>query len=202
MSLALSCIVEGHGDVSAVPILVRQIAQAWDSTSNVHVGPCLRVPRYRLVKDGELERAIELAARKMQSKGAILVLVDSDDDCPAQLGPELLRRAQKQRATSPIAVVLAKFEFENWFLAAAESLRGKRGLPHDLQEPAEPEGIRGAKEWLSAQMPPGRSYREILDQPALTAALDLNSARRARSFDKCYRDITSLLDRVKQLNET
>ena len=92
----------------------------------------------------------------------------------------------------PIAVVLAKFEFEAWFLAAAESLRGINGLPEDLEPPADPESIRGAKGWLSRHMTEGR-YSETADQLALTAAFDLNLARRADSFDKCYREITDLL---------
>ena len=43
-------------------------------------------------------------------------------------------------------VFLAKKEFEAWFLAAAESLRGQQGLPLDLTSPHYPENIRGAKE--------------------------------------------------------
>jgi hypothetical protein len=38
-----------------------------------------------------------------------------------------------------------------------------------------------------------RVYRETLDQPAFTAALDLTAARSAPSFDKLSRDVMSLL---------
>jgi hypothetical protein len=93
----------------------------------------------------------------------------------------------------PIAVVLAKREYEAWFLAAAESLRGKRGLPDDLQPPDDPEAIQGAKEWLRARMPTDRKYGAVLDQPALTALFDMDAARRLGSFDKCYREIVRLL---------
>jgi hypothetical protein len=103
------------------------------------------------------------------------------------------------RGDLPIAVVLAKKEFEAWFLAAAESLRGKHGLPNDLQSPAEPENIRGAKEWLTGLMPYGRSYAETTDQPAFTAIFDMSKARRADSFDKCYREIERML---KQLHDS
>jgi len=91
-----------------------------------------------------------------------------------------------------VSVVLAKCEFEAWFLAAAESLRGERGLGHDLVSPGDPEGIRGAKEWLRGRMT-GATYSETLDQPALTARFDLDAARRADSFDKCFREIRRLL---------
>lgn len=90
-------------------------------------------------------------------------------------------------------MVLAKCEFEAWFLAAAESLRGRRGLAHDLQSPVDPEAVQGAKEWLSQRMGSSERYTETLDQPALAAAFDLAMARRADSFDKCYREIVRLL---------
>jgi hypothetical protein len=194
----LAAIVEGHGDVKAVPVLIRRIASAMDPGMVLQVLPPLRVPRYKLVNRGEAERAVELSARKTGGKGAVLVLVDSEDDCPAQTGPELLRRACAARSDIPIGVVLAKREYEAWFLAAAESLRGRRGLAHDLTAPAEPESIRGAKEWLSARTATGVNYREVLDQPALTAVFDLSAARRADSFDKCYREVERLLSVVRE----
>jgi hypothetical protein len=93
-------------------------------------------------------------------------------------------------------VVLACQEFETWFIAAARSLRGKRGLPEDLEIPDLPEGIRGAKEWLRNRMPKHRPYAETVDQPALAAEFDLQEARRAPSFDKCFRSIEWLLSQA------
>ena len=89
-------------------------------------------------------------------------------------------------------MVLAKHEYEAWFLASAESLRGRRGLAADLTSPPDPEAIRDAKGWLSNRMATGK-YREVLDQPAFTAAFDLAQSRRADSFDKCWREITAVL---------
>lgn len=198
MNVAVACIVEGHGEVEAVPILIRRIAAELDPALVVQVLPPLRVPRYKLVKTGEIERSVELAARKTGGTGAILVLVDSEDDCPAEVGPDLLCRAQTARRDVPVGVILAKHEFEAWFLAAAESLRGLRGLPPDLAAPADPEAIRGAKEWLRDRMQPKFKYHEVLDQPALTARFDLATARRTNSFDKCYREVTRLLEELRQ----
>lgn len=189
----IACIVEGHGEVESVPILIRRLAAELCPQDIPTVKPVLRVPRSRLVKQGELERAVELAARKMEGPGAILLLLDAEDDCPALLGPQLLARARVCRSDRNPVVVLAKYEFESWFLAAAESLRGFRGLPEDLQAPDRPEEIRGAKEWLDRCMPPHVRYTETLDQPAFSARFDLWAARRADSFDKCWRELTGLL---------
>jgi len=122
--------------------------------------------------------------------------------CPARDGPSLLTRARKVRPDTPVAVILAKQEYEAWFLAAAESLRGKRGLPGTLVSPPDPESIRGAKGWLSRMMPGGSGYSETDDQPALTAVFDMTMARRADSFDKCYRETRRLLEGLRRSRAT
>jgi hypothetical protein len=193
MEIQIACVVEGHGDASAVPILLRRLGQAIDPGLSIVVDRPMRVPKSKLVKSGELERAVEFSARKTSGLGAVLVVVDADDDCPATLGPELLSRARAARSDIPLSVVLAKREYEAWFLAAADSLRGKRGLPQDLAPPDDPESIRDAKGWLSRKMQRGQRYAETLDQPALTAIFDLAAARMADSFAKFCRDVDRLL---------
>jgi hypothetical protein len=44
----------------------------------------------------------------------------------------------------------------------------------------------------------GRSYAETTDQPALAAIFDMEMARRADSFDKCYREIRSMLEKLRE----
>ncbi|HSR91007.1 MAG TPA: DUF4276 family protein [Gemmatimonadales bacterium] len=193
MAIDLACIVEGHGEVEAIPVTIRRIANLVAPKLALKIHPPFRVPRKRLVKPDELERSVELAARRAGINGAILIVLDGDDDCPAAVGPELLARAQKARSDIPIRVVLAKREFEAWFLASAKSLRGRRGLARDLEAPSDPEAIRGAKEWLTARMGTRQRYVETLDQPALAAVFDLESARKGSpSFDKLVRDIVDL----------
>jgi hypothetical protein len=193
MEVGLACIVEGHGECEAAPVLVRRIAARLDPALLIRIPPPLRVPKSRLLKPGELERTVELAARKVGRAGAILILLDSDEDCPAEWGPMILQRAVAARGDLPVGVVLAKREFEAWFLAAAESLQGTRGLRGDLESPCDPEGIRGAKEWLSERMEGNRHYVETLDQPALAARFSIEEARRSASFDKCYREVVHLI---------
>ena len=195
----IAAIVEGHGECEAVPILIRRIAETINPGFVPRVLPPLRVPASRLLKEGEMERSVDLAGRKLQGRGGIVIIVDCDweDGCPAEDGPVLLKRAVATRGDLPIAIILAKREFEAWFLAAAESLRGKYGLPNNLEPPPDPEGIRGAKEWLSDKMTLGRSYAETTDQPAFVTVFDMNAARRADSFDKCYRDIKSMLEQLR-----
>ncbi len=185
--MKLGLIVEGHGEVPALPILVRRVLQALSVPVQPQVLPPYRIPRGQLVREADLQRAIELVARKVGDGGRILVLLDADDDLPCVLGPRLLAWASKYRPNRIISVVVARSEYEAWFLAAAESLRGQRGLPSDLDTPAAPEDIRNAKGWLGARMPDG--YSETLDQPALTSLFDLEAARRADSFDKLFRDL-------------
>jgi hypothetical protein len=146
----------------------------------------------RIVKDGELERTVELVARQVGPGGAILILLDADDDCPATLGPQLRARALAHRSDRLVFVVLAKREFESWFIAAAESLAGKRTLNTVLPWVPEPENIHGAKEWLGVNMAPERGYSETLDQPAFAAEMDIEMAARAPSFAKLLKDLKGL----------
>lgn len=190
----LSCVVEGKGEVEAVPALVRRIAATVEPSLRVEMRRPVRVPRTKLVKEGQLERYVDFATRALGGRGGVLVLLDADDDCPAELGPQLAARARVARPDASIAVVLAKREFEAWFLAGATSLRGARRLRDDLVAPDRPEQPRSAKEWLSARMVGDHSYRPTADQAALVARLDLDAARAASpSFDKCWREIARLL---------
>ncbi len=189
----IASIVEGHGDVKAVPILLRRIARQLCSGSIPNILRPIRVGRYKIVKSGELERATELAARQTGTRGCILILLDADDACPAELGPELLARAVATRPDRDIRVVIAKSEYEAWFLAAAHSIVGHRGIRPLSDRPPDPESIRDAKGWLTAHLPSGQSYRETLDQPALSEIFDLDAARKAPSFDKLWRDVSWLL---------
>ena len=198
--IRIACIVEGQGEKAAVPVLLKRIAREVlpNSPDVLVTQPLLRVHRDKIVKEGEVERSVDLAARKRgQGRGGILILLDADDDCPMELAEELLRRARAERGDQHIRVVLAKREYEAWFLAAARSLAGREGIDESTMPPAQPESIRGAKGWLSRCMPRNSSYSPVYDQRELTRHFDMDAARHsARSFDKLWRDVSALLREI------
>ena len=191
MILNLGCIVEGHGEVEAVPELVRRFQRVLDPGVGLDILSPIRAGRYKLVKPGEIERLVERLARRLKPPRAILILIDAEDDCPKELAPALVTRAAEARSDITTSVVLAKFEFEAWFLASIESLKGRRGLPQDLTAVPDPEAVRDAKGFLRKHM---GGYSPRIDQPALTAVFDMEVARQcSRSFRKCCREIERLL---------
>lgn len=169
--LTIIAIVEGAGEVQAVPILIRRIAAALVPGMDVQVPKPIRVNRDRLLKERILEQYVEFAARQSGPDGSILIMLDADDDCPRHLAPDIFRRAKAARNDRRIGVVLPSREYEAWFLAAAESLAVHRDLSSDTAAPADPESIRNAKGWLADRMPSGRAYKATRHQPAFSALL-------------------------------
>ena len=184
-------IVEGHGDVEAVPVLLRRFVNLTQHP-NVRIGQPIRRPRNRLVQRFGLEESIGLARKS--GPDAILVLFDGDRDCPATLGPVVQEWADGIAGGIPCQVVMAHREYEAWFLAALESLRGSRGIRPDAPPHPDPETPRGAKERLEGEMRPGRSYMETTDQPALSARFSMAAAYAGcRSFRKMMSAFGALL---------
>lgn len=184
--------------MEAVPELVRRIGLAITPPVMPKVLRPIRRSRPRLVRENELEKTVTFAARKVGPSGRILIIIDADDDCPATLGPELLQRAQEARPDRQISVVLAKSEFETWFLAGASGLAGQRGLAQTLSPPQDPESKRDAKGWLDARMS-NETYKETSHQAAFASTFDMEETRRPNaphfsdSFDKFWRECVNLL---------
>ena len=176
-------IVEGQGDEAAVPVLLRRLrdeAQAW----GLEVGRPHRKRRTQLVKKDSLQAAVRVAALR-ENCGAILVLFDADDDCPKELAPILEAWAREVAGGRPCAVVMANREYEAWFLASIETLRGLGSILPDATSHDEPEAPRDAKGELERRMPRRASYSPTVDQAALTARLDLRRVYLGcRSFRK------------------
>jgi hypothetical protein len=187
-------IVEGDGEVEAVPLLLRRIRDQINPPVAVDIAPPIRRQRGTLLNTEGIESAVRLAAIKMAGNGAILILIDSDDECPKDLAPKVVKRAKKARADKRISVVLAHREYEAWFLASASSLAGVRRLRADIVDHDGPETVRGCKEWMERWLPKGSKYSERPDQAALSAVFDMTLARRTRSFDKLWREVGSIFE--------
>ncbi|HEY2955868.1 MAG TPA: DUF4276 family protein [Candidatus Eisenbacteria bacterium] len=185
-------IVEGHGEVEAVPVLLRRLRDE-AGAFHLQVGGPIRRHRSQLVREESLCQAVELARRQAHCN-AILILFDGDEDCPRDLAPRIQGWAAAASAGIPCSVVMAHREYEAWFLAAVESLRGQRGIRPDAAIPFDPEAPRGAKAALEDLMAADASYHETADQPALTAMFDMATAhRRSRSFRHMTSAFGSLL---------
>lgn len=188
-------IVEGYGDVAAVPVLLRRLRDE-ARVYQVEVNRPIRRNRSELVQEGPLRKSVQLALLQPDC-GAILILFDGDDDCPRELAPTIQTWASQESHEVPCEVVIARREYEAWFLAAADSLRGRRGLRDDAAFPEDPEGPRDAKGRLEGLMRPGWSYSETADQAPLTAEFDMVAAyARSRSFRRMTSAFGGLLSRL------
>jgi hypothetical protein len=185
-------IVEGYGEVSAVPVLIRNLSHLM-SVYDIRVGSPIRRHRSKLVKRDTLEQAIKLAKIQTGCR-AIVVLLDADDDCPKTVAPNLQQWAS--RAARPLAcsVVVANKEYEGWFLSCIESLRGCRGILTTAISEPNPENIRDAKGRLEEKMLAGRKYLPPADQAALSAKADWATVHNnCRSFRKFAKETRHLL---------
>ena len=178
-------IVEGHGEVAAVPVLLRRL-QVKSQAFQLEILRPIRKTLSELTHEDSLQRAVKLALLK--GAGGILILFDGDGDgdCPKELAPKIGSWARGAAQHRPCEVVVAYREYEAWFLGALESLGGVGGAPY----PHPPESVRGAKEALRTAMP---DYAPSVDQAALTARFDLAAAhRRCRSFRRLVRAFGNL----------
>lgn len=178
-------IVEGDGEVAALPLLLRRLAVWRTPAIHPEVPTPIRVRRDRFInREDEFRRHLLLAAAKAGEGGWVLIVLDSDDDCAVEISQRLLARAQAVIPHRRVSVVMAVREYEAWFLAAAESLHGHRGFAFEPGKAVVAESPRDAKGWLKDRMG-GRSYGETIDQPAFTAVMDLDQAyENSRSFRK------------------
>lgn len=66
----IAAIVEGDGEVEAVPVLIRRIGLEVSPLSPPTILRPIRVRRQRILKEGELERYVGLAAARAGDGGA------------------------------------------------------------------------------------------------------------------------------------
>jgi hypothetical protein len=185
-------IVEGHGEVNAVRELITRIGtelyEAW-----IDVAQPFRLDSTKMRKPDELAKAVRFQAARVHGRGGVLVLRDGDDAdarCPVELARAL--RPQPGLVTVPVEIVIAYHEYEAWFLAAADSLRGHSSVRDDASPPMDPEGKRDAKGQLEGLM--RESYKENLHQAKFSALVDLRTAaQNSRSFRRMIHAVEVLL---------
>lgn len=187
-------IVEGHGEQDAIPLLLRRIAGNVNPQALVKVGQAIRVHKHQFVNnDDKLRRYVSLARLKAGDGGAIIIILDADDDCAANKGPTLLAKAQAYATDRDLFVAFAIREYETWLLASLVSLRGQYGIPQNVDELADVETIDNPKSRLDRIMG-GRFYRETIHQAALTAKIDIQlTARNSQSFSRLYNHVCEFL---------
>lgn len=182
--MRIQTIIEGIGEVEALPELLRRLRDESGAYALSFNRP-LRKKRSELVNEKPLRDAIDLALR--QGCDGILILFDSDKNCPREIAPRVQAWARAEASHVPCEVVLAHCEYEAWFLGSLESLQGHRRIRADAVSLADPESVRGAKERLQAFVASG-SYSPTRDQVPLTAVFDLAAAYRScRSFRRMVR---------------
>lgn len=184
----LHAVVEGHGEVEAVPALLFRVLDHLGRTSAWVVNrQVARLPRSLLVDqsvpgperpprpDG-LEKAIGLALANKAD--ALVVLVDADDDCPASFGPPGTEIVERRIAG---AAVMAVREFETWLLLTFPDSRLRAKAIHA------PEAKRDAKGALRRLVP---GYAPTTHQVEVVRRVDVaRLRRRSMSFDKLVRDV-------------
>jgi len=188
----IQSIVEGDGEVAAFPLLLERLVAELGCYEAIGYSPFLE-KRTGIVKEEKFKRAVQVVSDKSGTR-AIIVLFDADDDCARDLVPRMARWAQEAVPSLPCAVILARREYEAWFLAALESLRGHRRIRDSAQYDRNPEVVRGAKGVVSRFMPQNKPYSETADQAALSAVFDLGQAYHgASSFRKLVKEVCRLL---------
>jgi len=189
----LLAIVEGPGDMQAVPVLIRRIAEHHGYT-NVRILPPHKrgdLPKVKANFDNYFKMAIK-------EKAAIIWIIDFDCatcNCVVEESEQLYKKANDIYDGWPFKVAFMVKEFETLFLAEPEATRKVlKEIPRATIFPAEPETIRGAKQWLSRSMPSGYAYKETVHQVKLAAVIDLNSLRdSSASFRHLEKAVLSLI---------
>jgi hypothetical protein len=197
--IIIAPIVEGHGEDQAVRNLLQRVWTEVLGGEHAEIIKAIRVKRYSIVREEDLARAVDLACLKLDAahnefadRLLILILLDADSDLPCVLGPELEAIAKRHRGDVDVTCVIANIAYETWFVASAESLAQHLNL-NDVVIPADPEEDRAGKGWIKSHFADGK-YSETVDQPRLTAQMDLIKCRdRSKSFDKLCRELSKRL---------
>lgn len=184
-------IVEGPGDIEAVPALLTRILQD-EAHWQWYAGRAHKAHNLNTLRNG-LEHFLRNAA-KQKNCGAILILLDLDDGCPKEEAQKLASQIRLLNLFQPVAIVFAYREYEAWFLASLRTIAGHHNVPSDVVYEGEAESKRDVKGWFKQRMV-GRRYNPTTHQKKFTSLIDLELAyENSRSFRRLYHAIEELLE--------
>lgn len=179
-------IVEGEGEVAAAPILARRVLGELYGVYGWEFDVQRRKDIEHLRARGWEHFRRYLAAAYYEEL-PILWMLDCDDGCVIDYLKAIYEQVPTVGIRQPLAFCFWVREYETMFLYDPDHVREKLGIDQ-LNVPSPPESKRSAKEHISAQMPPDRSYSPRIEQPALTAILSLQDVREKyhsfRHFEK------------------
>ena len=187
-------IVEGHGETGALLPLIYNIVESNTGLVYPRIVRPYRAHWGSLVNRPEdLLRYAEIVLQEGGPGSSLLVLIDADGCCPAELGPKLFERLKLRFPDDPISVTVADWEYESWFIASSEAIAAHIGTDLSIDIPDRIEEIQNAKEWLELNILK-RRYNETDDQAAFSSLIDVPLARqRSRSFDRFCLELNRLL---------
>ena len=196
--LRIGAVCEGASDGLALRALLPRIAAA--EGTPLELGYSFNAKgRGNLTVPGGIEKYYRLAA---PGHGAVLVLLDSDRDCPVILARGLAERVRSLGPQVPAAIVAANHELEAWFLADIDSIVGQRVkgrvlIADAVEAIADPDSVRAPKSRLAALTADPTTYKESRDPASLAALIDLAVvARRSRSFRRLVSALRHLAARA------
>ena len=85
--MTIQLMVGGYGEVHALPVLLRRFIEA-AQTREIKTARPLRGTRDQLARKEDLQKFIRVVLKQPACR-AMLVLLDGNSECPAELGPRL-----------------------------------------------------------------------------------------------------------------
>ena len=165
--------VEGYGDVPAVRVLLNRMAHQLAVANPVRHG------RGQLAQREGLRRAAAIAVANIAERGAILLLIDADDDCAATKALELANWLKADFGHVFSRVVFVVKEFEAW-IVGGDAIYG-------VDDPDRAGNLEGRIREVHGK------YKKSVDQPKYIFRADLDRLRTVsrsfRRFDKVVREI-------------
>ncbi len=186
MSRSIVPIVEGHGEVDALPILIRKILGERLNRYDLRIAKPVNAKGKDTLRS-RIDRFVSLAL----GDDAALVLFDADEDCALELVRDICASCNGINARIPIAVVCAVREYESWFLASLETV-----VDGGACFAGDPDVVPNPKDRLRRALPDER-YRETAHQAGLTARIDIEAgSANSRSFRRLCHAVEELASAI------